>query len=139
MLGQYQTDTRAVPFLKAPASPDEPPQLRRETIAQHLFRVVNQQVSVNQPRQGKEEGLGRFCGLFWQRNPMRDERYSGSMKSAMKSWLELSFVRLLVHISFEPSGEKTGKTSAEGWSVMRVIGPGRILPSFSSYFISHRS
>jgi len=45
---------------------------------------------------------------------MIGECYSGSLKSAIQSWLEWSAVRLLVHINFLPSGEKTGSTSAVG-------------------------
>ena len=52
----------------------------------------------------------------------------GNAKSAMNNWLARSDVRLAVHISFLPSGEKTGSTSADGWSVIRVTGPGAIRP-----------
>ena len=50
----------------------------------------------------------------------------------MHNWLEWSSVRLLVHISCLPSGEKTGSTSAAGLSVIRVIGPGTMLAVGSS-------
>ena len=46
---------------------------------------------------------GKFLSFYW-----------GNVKSPIHSWLLWSSVRVLVNISFFPSGEKTGNTSAAG-------------------------
>lgn len=63
-----------------------------------------------------------WSSTAWRRPCLRMTEWGqGGVKRAATSWVVLSLVRLLDHISQLPSGEKTGRPSKERWKVTRRL------------------